>query len=113
MGRVRRTSRRMPMEQAAAATRMQETEPVNRIVTIEAVDQAWRVRAAHMEPLRFRTAAEAERAGQRVARTLSRLGFDTRLETYDEAGTLIETAPYAAETNIVDLRPPPRRLLHS
>lgn len=103
----------MPMEQAAAAIRMHETEPVDRIVTIEAVDEAWRVRAAHMEPLRFRTADEADRAGRRVARTLSRLGFDTLLETYDAAGVLTGTAPYPAETNIIDLRPPPRRQLHS
>ena len=75
-----------------------EPEPGERVVIVDIVDAAWRVSAAHMEPLRFRSAAEAEKAGHRVAQTLSRLGFDARVETYDAAGALTGARPYPAQT---------------
>lgn len=103
----------MPMEPASAAKRMRDADPRDRIVTVEFQDGAWRVRAAHMEPLRFRSGAEAERAGRRVAQTLSRLGFDARLDLHDEAGVLADTAHYPGETDALDLRAAPRRQLDS
>ena len=103
----------MPMGSAAAADRPRAADLTDRIVTIEVVEDAWRVRAAHMEPLRFRTEAEAGRAGRRVASTLSRLGLGARLESYDAQGVLADTARYAAEPDMTDWRPPPRRQLHS
>lgn len=103
----------MPMGVAVATHRPRAADLNDRIVTIEVADDAWRVGAAHMEPLRFRTEAEAERAGRRVASTLSRLGFGARLESYDAQGVLADTAHYAAEMEMTDWRPPPRRQLHS
>jgi hypothetical protein len=101
------------VEGAPAAKRIREADDTDRVVIIQILDGAWRVCAAHMEPLRFRSAAEAERAGRRVAQTLARLGFDARLDLHDEAGVLTSATPYAAETEALDLRPPPRRQLHS
>lgn len=68
------------------------------MVVVDTVDGAWRVQAAHMEPLRFRTAAEAERAGHRVARTLARLGFNARVDTHDALGDRTTAARYVGET---------------
>ena len=103
----------MPMEPAAAAKRMREADPTERTVTVQVLDGAWRVRAAHMEALRFRSAAEAERSGRRVAQTLSRLGFDARLDIHDEAGVLAGTTHYAAETEVPESRASSRRELDS
>ncbi len=86
-------------------------ELAERLVVVDAVDGAWRVRAAHMEPLRFRSPAEAEKAGHRVAQTLIRLGLDARVETYDAAGALTDTKPYAARSG--GPGPAPRRQLNS
>ena len=78
---------------------------------VDVLEGAWRVQAAHMEPLRFRSAAEADRAGHRVARTLARLGFNALLETYDALGDLSATARYRGETP--NLWRSPRRQLDS
>ena len=93
------------------ADRPGEVEQADRVVIVEALSDAWRVQAAHMEPLRFRSAAEAERSGHRVARTLARLGFNTRIESYDAAGGLHGVARYSREAP--GARPPPRRRLDS
>jgi hypothetical protein len=50
-----------------------------------------------MEPLRFRSAGEAEKAGHRVAQNLTRLGLNARVDTYDEAGALTGAMPYPAK----------------
>ena len=73
-------------------------EQADRVVVVDVLDGAWRVQAAHMEPLRFRSAAEAERAGHRVARTLARLGFNACVETYDALGDRTGAAHYPGET---------------
>lgn len=86
-------------------------EPTERVVIVGAVDDVWRVSAAHMEPLRFRAAAEAEKAGHRVAQTLIRLGFDARVDTYDAAGALAATKAYSARVG--GPPPAPRRQLNS
>jgi hypothetical protein len=88
-----------------------EPDPTERVVIVDIVDGAWRVSAAHMEPLRFRSPDEAEKAGHRVAQTLSRLGFDARVETYDAAGALTGAKPYPARTGGPNLTP--RRQLNS
>jgi hypothetical protein len=86
-------------------------EPAERVVVVDALDAAWRVSAAHMEPLRFRSPADAEKAGHRVAQNLTRLGFDARVEIYDAAGALTAAKPYPARAG----GPPkaPRRQLDS
>lgn len=99
------------LETAIEADRARDADQADRIVVVDAMEGAWRVQAAHMEPLRFRSAAEAERAGHRVARTLARLGFNARVETYDAAGDLGGTARYQGETP--GSRPPARRHLDS
>jgi hypothetical protein len=82
-----------------------EPELAERVVIVDAVDGAWRVSAAHMEPLRFRSLSEADRAGHRVAQTLTRLGLDARVDTYDAAGALTGTKPYPARTGGPNLTP--------
>ena len=91
--------------------RARDADQADRIVIIDVLEGAWRVQAAHMEPLRFRSAADADRAGHRVARTLARLGFNARVERYDTPGDLAVTARYPAETR--RSRPPARRHLDS
>ena len=91
--------------------KMRDAEAADRIVVVDAIGGIWRVRAAHMEPLNFRSADEAERAGRRVAQTLARLGFEARMETYGDDGGLIDTARFAAAQR--DLRLSSRRQLHS
>lgn len=88
-----------------------EADQAERIVIIDVAEGAWRVQAAHMEPLRFRSADEAERTGHRVARTLARLGFNARVDTYDAAGEHTATQRYRGETR--ELRRTPRRQLDS
>ena len=107
----RATSDASPEDATPDADRPGEIDQADRVVIVEALNDAWRVQAAHMEPLRFRSAAEAERSGQRVARTLARLGFNTRIETYDAQGALNGVDRYSGEDP--GARPPPRRRLDS
>lgn len=100
-----------PAETTSEADPRRDGEQADRVVVVDALDNAWRVQAAHMEPLRFRSAAEADRVGHRVARTLARLGFNARLETYDALGDLNVTARYPGETS--SLWRSPRRQLDS
>jgi hypothetical protein len=86
-------------------------EPAERVVVVDVLDAAWRVSAAHMEPLRFRSPADAEKAGHRVAQNLARLGFDARVEIYDAAGALTGAKPYSARPG--GPPPAPRRQLNS
>lgn len=88
-----------------------DTQQADRIVTVDCADGIWRVRAAHMEPLRFRSLEDADRVGERVARNLARLGFDARVDSYDTAGGRAGTRCYPAETGRLRTRSP--RRLHS
>lgn len=87
-----------------------EADQADRIVTVDCADGVWRVQAAHMEPLRFRSGEDAERAGQRVARNLARLGFDARVVSCDPAGDHAATRRYPAETGRLRAGAPRRRL---
>ena len=87
-----------------------EADQADRIVIVDCADGAWRVQATHMEPLRFRSAEEADRAGQRVARTLARLGFDARVDSLDATGDRTATRRYPAETARLRTTAPRRRL---
>jgi hypothetical protein len=110
----RAAATRMPRITTSGPERIPEPEqtpvPTARVVIVDTVDGVWRVSAAHMEPLRFRDAAEAEKIGHRVAQTLIRLGFDARVDTYDAAGALAATKAYSAR---VGGPPPARRQLNS
>jgi hypothetical protein len=97
-----------------ATTEFEQTprpEPAERVVIVDTVDGAWRVSAAHMEPLRFRGPDEAEKTGHRVAQTLTRLGFAARVDTYDASGALTGTKAYPARIGRPNLTP--RRQLDS
>ena len=111
MRQLRRAAMPPRLSGGAAEQGMRSADSADRIVVVDAVGGIWRVRAAHMEPLNFRSADEAERAGRRVAQTLARLGFEARLDTYGDDGGLIESARFAAAQR--DLRLSPRRQLDS
>jgi len=98
------------MEPPPTANRMRPTEAVERIVVVEPHSGAWMVRAAHLEPLWFRNAEDAERAGARVARTLAGLGLAARLDVLDEAGHAVRSTPWPAEAEILEMTPARRRL---
>lgn len=83
----------------------------DRIVIVEPAGEGWRVHSAHMEPLCFAAAEEADRTGRRVAQNLARLGLDTRLDTYRAGGEIARSERFPAET--VRLRFGRRRRLHS
>ncbi|WP_293902197.1 hypothetical protein [Phenylobacterium sp.] len=90
-----------------------DAPPAERVVVVDCLGTAWRVHAAHMEPLRFRTAAEAEKAGRSVATNLTLMGFDTRLDTHDDAGGLVRTMRYFGDREARDLHRTRRRHLDS
>ena len=116
MGQGRRAAAtRMPrvtaFEARRAPERQRPPESAERVVSVHIINGVWRVSAAHMEPLRFRAAEEAEKTGHRVAQTLARLGFDARVETHDAAGAVIATQVYPAR--IAAAPSAPRRQLDS
>lgn len=96
--------------EASQQTDHREAGQADRIVTVDCADGAWRVQAAHMEPLRFRSAEDAERAGRRVARNLARMGFGARVDSYGTTGDRTATQWYPAETGRLRANAPRRRL---
>lgn len=94
---------------ASAALAGPESGAGDRIIIVEPAAGGWRVKAAHMEPLRFITVEEAEHAARRAARNLARLGLNARVETHRRSDDRPRQERFPAE--VVRLRFGRRRRL--